>query len=326
MFGIRLLKALTSAATFVVIISALLFTSVSAYGAEYANPQLLITPDDIEKNTGQWIILDCRDRQTTTDKKTGETFKGYEDGHIPGAITIGGDCAKVFRTKETSTVFTDADNPKKYDIKKYEDILGNAGISNDKTLVIYSDKKRITNAAVGFWIMEWLGHRDVRFLNGGIEAWEATGKKLDTVETKLKPAKFKTSPDTIKKRIATTEDVLKIAKGEIKNSQIIDSRTPGEYAGTDVRAKRGGHIPNCLLNVSHVEMYDKATGKIKSMDELEKIFGNLDKNKRAIPYCQTGTRSSLTYLVFRLMGFKDPANYDDSWIIWGNTENLPVEK
>jgi len=308
------------------VIGIFLFVTASGYCAEYSNPQLLVTPQDIEKNAGKWIVLDCRDTKDTEDKMTKEVLKGYDSGHIPGAITLGGDCAKVLRTKETSTVFTDSKDPKKYDTAKYEEILDNAGISNDKTLVIYSDKKRITNATVGFWIMEWLGANDVRFLNGGIEAWEAEGKKLETTANKLPKTKFKANPETMKKRIATTEEVLKIAKGEAENLQLIDSRTPGEYAGTDVRAKRGGRIPHCLLNVSHVETYDKATGKIKSMDELEKLFGKLDKSKRVIPMCQTGTRSTLTYLELKLMGFKDPANYDDSWIIWGNDENLPVEK
>ena len=303
-----------------------LLVSASAYSAEYANPNLLVTPSNVEKNKDKWIVIDCRDKEATTDKKTGETFKGYIDGHIPGAITLGGECGKVLRTKETATVFTDTADPKKYDTKKYEEILGNAGISSDKTVVVYADVKRITGASVGFWILEWLGAKDVRFLNGGIEAWEAAGKKLDTTETKLQKATFKANPETMKKRIATTEEVLKIAKGEIKDAQLIDSRTPGEYAGTDVRAKRGGRIPSCLLNVSHTETFDKKTGMIKSMDELEKLFGKLDKNKRTIPYCQTGTRSTLTYLQFRLMGFKDVANYDDSWIIWGNREDLPLEK
>ena len=84
-------------------------------------------------------------------------------------------------------------------MKKYEEILGNAGISNNKTVVIYADAKRITNATVGFWILEWLGQKDVRFLNGGIEAWEANGKKLDTKETKLPHAKFTANPATMKK-------------------------------------------------------------------------------------------------------------------------------
>jgi thiosulfate/3-mercaptopyruvate sulfurtransferase len=63
---------------------------------------------------------------------------------------------------------------------------------------------------------------------------------------------------------------------------------------------------------------------MNSMDGLESLFGKLDKSKRTIPYCQTGTRSTLTYLELRLMGFKDPANYDDSWIIYGSNVDYPA--
>lgn len=294
----------------------ILLIGSSAFSADYANPKLLVTPADVEKHAGTWIVLDCRDVKTTADKKTGATLQGYSDGHVPGAVNLGGDCSKVLRTKEDDTVFKDT--------KKYEQILGNAGISTGNTVVVYGDIPRITNATVGFWILEYLGQKDVRFLNGGIKAWEDAGKKLDTAETKLPPKHYKVH--IVRSRIATTEEVLKIAKGAVKGTQIVDARTPAEYAGTDMRAKRGGHIPHCVLNVSHTELYDKATGKIKSMDDLEKLFGNLNKNKRVIPHCQTGTRSTLSYLAFRLMGFKDPANYDDSWIIWGNSEDTPIEK
>lgn len=307
---------------FALLITSLFVFAGLSYAKDYANPQLLVTPADIEKNKDKWIVIDCRDKADKVDKKTGETIKGYDSGHIPGAISLGGECAKVLRTKEESVVFKDAKG--NIDTAKYEKILSDAGISNDKTVVVYGDAKGITSASVGFWILELLGHKDVRFLNGGIEAWEAAGKSLDTKEHKLPASKYKVHP--VPSRIATTDEVLKIAKGEIKDAVLVDSRTPGEYAGTDVRAKRGGHIPNCKINVSHIETFDKKTGMIKSMDELEKLFGMLDKNKRTIPYCQTGTRSTLTYLQFRLMGFKDVANYDDSWIIWGNREDTPIEK
>ncbi|MBI5042959.1 MAG: sulfurtransferase [Nitrospirae bacterium] len=300
----------------------LIITALPAFAAQFAHAELMVAPADVEKNKDKWVILDCRDKANTEDAKTKEVLKGYDSGHIPGAINLGGDCAKILRTKEESVVFKDANG--KIDAAKYNKILGDAGISSDKTIVVYADAKRITNASVGFWILDLLGQKDVRFLNGGIEAWEAAGKKLDTKETKLPPAKYEVSLRM--NIIATTDEVLKIAKGEVKGPQIVDSRTPEEYAGTDVRAKKGGHIPKTVLNVSHTGTYDKKTGIIKSADELEKLYSKLDKTKRTIPYCQTGTRSTLTYLQFKAMGFKDVANYDDSWIVWGNKENTPIEK
>jgi hypothetical protein len=62
-------------------------------------------------------------------------------------------------------------------------------------------------------------------------------------------------------------------------------------------------------------------------ESVGKHFNNLDKDKRTVAYCQTGTRSTLTYLQFRLMGFKDPANWDDSWRVYGSNLNAvnPIE-
>ena len=58
--------------------------------------------------------------------------------------------------------------------------------------------------------------------------------------------------------------------------------------------------------------------------ETSKAFASLDKNKRTAGYCQTGTRSTMTYLQMRLLGFKDPANWDDSWRVYGSTLDFPV--
>ena len=60
---------------------------------------------------------------------------------------------------------------------------------------------------------------------------------------------------------------------------------------------------------------------------MQEKFGSLDKNKRTIGYCQTGTRSTLTYLQLRLLGFKNPANWDDSWRVYASDlyANRPVE-
>ena len=297
---------------FIAISIALLFVIPSAYSAEYANPQLLVSPADIEKNKDKWVVIDCRDD------------KAYAAGHIPGAINLGGACGKVLRDTTARVKKTGA----------LEKLLGEAGVSMDKPVVVYADTAGITSATVAFWVLEYLGHNKVYFLNGGIDAWEAVGKPLEKssavsplLESKaasmLKPAIF--TAKVVKSRIATTDEVVKIAKGELKDVNVIDSRSEKEHAGTDIRALRGGHIPNTTIHVSHTDTLTDE-GKIFSAKGLGKmsIFGKLDKSKRTIGYCQTGTRSTLTYLELRLMGFKDPANYDDSWIVYGSNVNYPV--
>ncbi len=284
---------------FVIAVFALL--SVSAYAVEYENPQLLVTPADISNNFGKWVVIDCRDE------------KAYASGHIPGAITLGGACGKVLRDATLRA--------KK--AEELEKLLGNAGVTQNRPVVVYADAKLITSASVAFWVLEYLGHDNAYFLNGGIEEWQSDVRPLDKAETKLTPTAFKAS--VVRSRIATTEEIVKIAKGEIKDVNVIDSRTEKEHSGSDIRALRGGYIPHTTINVSHVKTYDVQTGKLHTMDELEKLLDNkLDRGKRTIAYCQTGTRSTLIYLELRLMGFRDAANYDDSWIVYGSNVDYPV--
>jgi thiosulfate/3-mercaptopyruvate sulfurtransferase len=273
-----------------------------ANGAEYANPQLLADVKMVADGAGKpdWVLIDCRSEQA------------YAAGHIPGAINLGGACGKVLRDATLRA-------------KKTEDlerILGSAGVSMDKHVVVYADAKLITSASVAFWCLEHLGHTKVHFLNGGIESWKEAGRPLEEGEGKTQPAVFRAK--VVQNRLATTAEMVKIATGEIKGVNVIDSRTEKEHEGSDIRSLRGGYIPNTTSNISHVKTYDIQTGVIHSMDELEKIFGNIDKNKRTIAYCQTGTRASLTYLELRLMGFREPANYDDSWVVYGNDVNYPA--
>lgn len=286
----------------VFLVFALLSFAAVASGAEYANPGLLADVGMVAENAGKpdWVVIDCRDEHA------------YAVGHIPGAINLGGACGKVLRDPTLRAKKTG-------DLEK---MLGNAGVDMEKHIVVYADAKLITSTSVAFWIIESLGHDKVHFLNGGIEAWRDSGKLLEKNEKKLAPAVFKSK--VIKTRTASTEEILKIAKGEVKDVNVIDSRTEKEHAGSDIRALRGGNIPNTTLNVSHIKTYDVQNGKVHTMDELESLFGKLDKNKRTVAYCQTGTRSTLTYLELRLMGFKDPANYDDSWIVYGSDVNYPA--
>jgi len=293
----------------------LLVSAGLAQAATWVHPELLLTPEDVEVNASKtdWVIVDCRD------------LKDYAKGHIPGAISFGKECKKALRDP-TSRAFKDT--------KKYETIFGKSGIGNDTHVVFYGEHKvtdTFKDATVAFWIMEYLGHDKAHVLNGGIDAWLKAGKKLTNEPTMKQEKKF--TAKVIASRIATTDEMLQIALGEKKGVTVVDSRTKAEHEGEDIRSLRGGYVPNTNANISHKDTLDQEkdlkTDKdvdngYLSPDRVAGFFKNFDSNKRTIGYCHTGTRSTLTYLELRLLGFKDPANWDDSWIVWGNNLKYPV--
>lgn len=284
-----------------------------AAAAQWANPELLVDAKTVKENIGKanWVVVDCRD------------LKDYAKGHIPGAISFGKRCKKALRDS-TSRLHRDA--------ARYEKMLGKAGIGNDSHVVFYyGDLKTLTDATVGFWLMEYLGHDKTHVLNGGLDAWRKAGYRLDN-----KPARKEAT--TFKAKVAAssygeTAEVLEVAGGESK-AQLVDSRTANEHKGADIRAIRGGHVPNTTINASHLDTLAKAknpkTGKLETIayldpDAASKAFAGLDKGKRTLAYCQTGTRSTLTYMQLRLLGFKAPANWDESWRVYGSQLAYPVE-
>lgn len=312
-----------------VVLAIVLVYSGTVAALEYGNPELLVDTAFVKKYKDQpgWVLLDVRDE------------KAYAKGHIPGAINLGKRADKALRDPSATML----------PVEKLEQVLGDAGISDSSNIIIYYDPATITRAGVAFHVLEVLGCNSDRlsckvyWYNGGIVSWTQDGGELTTEPKTLPKTTFKASP--IWERYATTDEIYYIATGEKPDkaldemtkrygaeivtydpdAQLVDLRTADEYNGKDIRALRGGHVPNVALHVSHVELYDPKTGKIKSMEELEKLLGSLDKSKRVIGYCQTGTRSSFGYFIFRLMGFENPANWDESWRVWGSNVNYPVE-
>ena len=294
----------------------LLLVAGLAGAADWANPDLLVNPETVKQNIDNpnWVVVDARD------------LKDYAKGHIPGAISLGKRAKKALRDP-TSRAFQN--------VAKYEKLLGKVGIGNDTHVVFYhGDIKTLTDASVGFWVMEYLGHDKVHVLDGGLDAWRNAGNRLEKDPTVKAPKTF--VANVVPSRLATTNEVAGIATGSVTGVQLIDSRSKKEHQGKDMRAIRGGHVPNTAINVSHkdtlIKELDKKTEKKEATGYIDrdttiKKFGSLDRNKRTVGYCQTGTRSTLTYLQLRLMGFKDAANWDDSWRVYSSDlhANYPVE-
>ena len=112
---------------------------------------------------------------------------------------------------------------------------------------------------------------------------------------------------------------------ENEHVAIVDSRSKDEYDGKYSKAKNKGHIPKAInipwdLNLLPTD----GTFKLKTKEDLEKIYAKLKHFDDTIVYCNFGKESALTYLIMRSMG-RRVSVYDGAWLEWGNDLSLPVE-
>src|ERR671926_1716037 len=102
----------------------------------------------------------------------------YDEGHIPGAVKL------HWRDDLQDPVERDlVDKP------TFERLMGERGISNDTTLVLYGDKNNWF-AAYAYWYLKIYGHQDVRILDGGRQKWIDEGRELTTDVPSPEPATY----------------------------------------------------------------------------------------------------------------------------------------
>jgi thiosulfate/3-mercaptopyruvate sulfurtransferase len=284
----------------------LLVASVSAQTAataSYARPELLVDTAWLAANVNDATvrILDVRPADE------------YQEGHIPGAINliVGQLDQKVGEVQDVAPV------------EKIAKIFSNLGIGNEHKVIIYDDGHTLTAGRV-FWVLDYYSHPAVAILNGGFPKWVAENRPVTKQASKLEPARFTAQADPSKRADAAYVQA-NLGKSSVA---LCDVRTPNEYMGKEVRAKRSGAIPGA----KNVEWTNNVTSgdtpQMKFAAELQKLYteAGITPDKEVVTYCQSGTRSAQAYFTLRLLGYTNVRNYDGSWQEWGNDESLPLEK
>jgi thiosulfate/3-mercaptopyruvate sulfurtransferase len=152
-----------------------------------------------------------------------------------------------------------------------------------------------------FWDLEYLGHKDVHVLRGGMRAW--TGPRNNVSTWSASAGDFVADPDSAK-RISSAQ--LATALASSSPPRVWDVREASEFSGaTPWGESRGGHIPGAV-NIPWRQL-------------LTAVPTNGDGP--IVVTCTGGVRSGMAYLLLRNANIDTVANYDGGMWDWARTPN-----
>ena len=202
-------------------------------------------------------------------------------------------------------------------------IAGLLKLDKMSRIVAYDDEGSGRAARLA-WTLHYLGYESVQVLNGGLHAWNNEGHPVDNQP--VLPDITATLPLAARNPSVLADDTYILEHLDDESVALLDARTPEEYAGTKVRAARGGHIPGAV-NLNWLDTMDKNRNlRFKSPDILNDALRTLGIRieQEVITYCQSHHRSAHTWLMLKSLGFPRVRGYAGSWSEWGNHPDTPV--
>lgn len=237
----------------------------------------------------------------------------YHDGHVPGALHL----------PPSALLCGTPPAPGKIpQLEQLQHIFGQLGLTPAHHVVAYDDEGGGWAARL-LWTLEVMGHHSYSYLNGGIHAWHSAGFDTETTVNQAKPSNYQVQLHS--DALAEVADIL--PRLQDANFRIWDARSAEEYQGTRSGSARAGHIPGAI-NIDWLELIDRNNAtRLVDLKKLQQRLNTLglSADKDIVTHCQSHHRSSLSWLVMKILGYPSAKGYHGSWGEWGNRNDTPVE-
>ncbi len=247
------------------------------------------------------LILDLGKRDT------------YQQAHVPGAISVSPADIQLGTKPAPGLLPTQ---------QQLSILFSRLGLTHDTHVVVYDDDGGPWAGRM-IWVLDSIGHKNYSFLNGGIHAWLAEQRPIESQANTATGTHFEVASIDESVSITQTQLLSAIEEGSV---QIWDARSLKEYTGEKAVSARGGHLPGAVSYEFSLALDSDNHLKLRDLDVIRQELAAIGINgeQTLVSHCQTHRRSGLTYVIAKALGWQMRA-YDGSWAQWGNDPSMPIE-
>jgi thiosulfate/3-mercaptopyruvate sulfurtransferase len=206
------------------------------------------------------------------------------------------------------------------------------GLQAEDRVVVF-DRQGGMYAARLWWMLRWIGHAQVRVLDGGLTAWTAQGGSLKPGEAIQNAV---VSPDEIDARtqrllrspLAFTMDrpALRAHLGSA-DLTLIDARSADRFRGeNETLDPVAGHIPGARNRFFKDNL--QADGTFKAPDSLRQewsaVLNQSANGSQPVMQCGSGVTACHNILALAVAGLGPATLYPGSWSEWCAHADSPI--
>lgn len=267
----------------------------------------------IHADDANLLLIDCRHDLNHPDAG----LQAYRAGHLPGARF-----AHLDQMLTGAKYDPDGKFKGRHPLPQRQDFIAamqTLGVNMDTQVIAY-DAHGGMFAARLWWLLRWVGHREVAVLDGGLQAWQAQGGTLSTAT----PTAARGNLQEQAALVATIDADAVLANINDQALTIVDARSADRYRGENETLDAvGGHIPGAK-NRFFKDNLD-ADGRFKSSAALRADWSAiLNHAQTAVMQCGSGVTACHNLLALELAGLPGARLYPGSWSEWSADPTRPM--